>query len=125
MSEWLRQDADRKHMSTTSTSNEQNSSQPQARPRVWIHQGGDYSKVCADPVGGRNVGIIDHEGWISAKAGKMLTVIGREAGFTPSPKGTSRINGGSGYKGWTGCGSVAAAKDWLRERFDVIDLTGR
>jgi hypothetical protein len=102
----------------------QNPSQPSRRPRIWIHPGRGYLKICDDAVGGRNLGIIDPDGWINAKSGKKLTVIQKEGSFVPSQTGATRVHGGSGYSGWADCGSVEGAKDWLRQRFDVVDRAG-
>lgn len=80
---------------------------------------GGYWKICADNVGGRNIGIIDTEGYISAKKPVRLPFFQNRPDFIISANQKSRKNSGSKFAGWVPFGSFDAAVAWLKEHFDV------
>jgi hypothetical protein len=90
------------------------------KTKIYIHADGatGYWKICEDMVGGRNTyGIIDTEGFISAKKGK-LPYFPSLPGFEESKTGKSR-KGGPDYIGWAPFGSFEEAIKYLEKYFEV------
>jgi len=95
-------------------------SNPQ-KPKIYVHSGPQgYWKICANTVGGRNIGIIDSDGYISGKKPNKLPHFPTKPGFQQSTKGASRKDGGSGYLGWAPFGSFEGALEYLKEHYEVI-----
>jgi hypothetical protein len=96
----------------------QKPSQPSRRPRIWIHPGKGYLKICDDAVGGRNIGIIDPDGWINAKSGtnspstKRMPLLSRARreppGSTAAPATAAGPIAGASKAPRTGCANARA-----------------
>ena len=89
--------------------------------KIYILCGPDgYWKICEDIVGGRNIGIIDTDGYISGKSPNKLPYFPNHPQFTKSQNGESRINAGTRFSGWVPFGSYEDAIVYLRTHFEVV-----
>jgi hypothetical protein len=86
--------------------------------KIYLREEANYWKIGEDIVGGRNLGVIDRQGTISARKGPLTRIKGLPQ-FQSSPRGHSKRHGGSGYVGWVEFDSVDAGMEWLRTQFDV------